>query len=236
MGILFGLFISKVSSHSAKGVSVKRRIVRSTEPEKSFLPLKNEEQLNDISSVNGAAVLNKMSQFHSKKPSPITEAEGVHQAGAARVPHKKEMPDLMYSSLGHGVQPNTGRKMASDPGIPSQRFSSSKPGIDSMRRGKQPGSWSRPTKEVGNFSRISENGRPEPLSSSRHETARSQREGGEPFDNSLSRPKITLAKQSDELTRPKRFDNESSYAKSDGAANMYGEEEVVWILYILLCT
>lgn len=217
VGILFGLFISKVSAHKGKGASVKRRIVRSTEPAKSIFPLKNEEQLtNDIFSVNGAASLNKMSQMHSK--SSITEAEGVGQAGAVRVLHNKEVPDLMYSSLGHGVQHNTGRKTVSDLGIPSRRLSSSKPGTDSVKRGKQPGSWTKPTKEAEKFSRISENGRPEPLSPSRLETSRFQREGGEPpADDPLSRPKTNLAKQNDESIRPKKLDYE--------AVNVHGEDE-----------
>lgn len=224
VGMLFGLFISKVSSHSAKDVSVKRRIVRSTEPENSFSPLKN-EKLSIVSS-NGAAVVDKISQFHSNKPSHITEVEAVGQVDAEPVPQKKVTPNLMYvSSLGHGVQHDIGKKAAYGTGIPSQRASSSKPGADSMRRGKQSGSWSRPTRDLEDFSRTSKNGRPEPLSSSRQETAKFQREGSEPIENSQSMPKSTLASRRDELARPKKLDNEFSYPKSDGAVTMHGEDE-----------
>eukprot|EP00250_Pteridium_aquilinum_P017351 c23586_g1_i2 orf=505-2451(-) len=237
VGIFFGLLISKISSSTpSNGNSVKRRIVRSTESENSTSPSKDENQSRIKSRSNGAAVVENMSQLTSKKPSYSTEIGAVGQVDAPRVHEKKMNPTSMYVySLGHGVQngnrtPPTayksGRKAAYGSGLPSQKPNSSKSGADSIRMGKNPGSLNRPSRDSESVSRMSEDSRSEPLSSSRRETARFQRDGSEPSDNSLSVPKNSPPSQKSKLPRPyKNLDIGLSYPKIDGAVDMQGEDE-----------
>ncbi|MCO5577538.1 hypothetical protein L7F22_031369 [Adiantum nelumboides] len=217
VGILLGLFISKVSSHPAQNNLVKRRILRYNGIEKHNSQSRDEKKANSSPS-NGVSIAHNMSQLTSRKPAYTTDMNAVGEADALGAYEKKISPGSMHiSSLGHGVQNG-----APKPYGVGQKSGSSKSGAASMRE-RQPGHLSRPIRQPDSASRMREDSRPSPRSSSAQETTRLRME-----DNlSMLPSKNNFGGQKDEFPgSPKSFDYEFRLVKDDGSVSgMQGEEE-----------
>ncbi|MCO5567220.1 hypothetical protein L7F22_020909 [Adiantum nelumboides] len=217
VGILLGLFISKVSSHPQNNL-VKRRILQYNGIEKHNSQSRDEKKANSSPSFNGVSIAHNMSQLTSRKPVYTTDMNPVGEADALGAYGKKISPGSMHiSSLGHGVQNG-----APKPYGVGKKSGSSKSGAASVRE-RPPGHLSGPIRQSGSASRMREDSRPSPRSSSAQETTRLRME-----DNlSKLRSKNTFGGKKDEFSgSPKSFDYGFCLAKDDGAVSgMQGEEE-----------